>query len=144
MQAKAPLNANIGGIYSREIPVRWGDLDALNHVNNVAYFRYQEEARVQFLNDAGMSVPDNKIVILAHTSCDFIKPVFYPSTIMVEFVLVKLGNSSITFNYQMKCSKNPEIIYAKGVNVFVSANSDGSKSQPWTEAEIAAINSCLS
>ena len=33
-----------------DIAVRWGDLDAMNHVNNTVYFRYIEEARVHAEN----------------------------------------------------------------------------------------------
>ena len=33
-----------------EIPVAWGEMDALQHVNNVVYFRYFETARIDFFN----------------------------------------------------------------------------------------------
>ena len=31
-----------------EFPVAWGEMDALGHVNNVAYFRYFENARIAY------------------------------------------------------------------------------------------------
>jgi acyl-CoA thioester hydrolase len=31
-----------------EIPVAWGEMDALQHVNNVFYFRYFETARIAY------------------------------------------------------------------------------------------------
>ena len=31
-----------------EVPVAWGDMDALGHVNNAVYFRYFETARIRF------------------------------------------------------------------------------------------------
>lgn len=31
--------------YRHEIPMRWADLDSLNHVNNVVYLKYAENAR---------------------------------------------------------------------------------------------------
>ena len=31
-----------------EIPVAWGEMDALQHVNNVTYFRYFETARIDY------------------------------------------------------------------------------------------------
>jgi len=30
-------------------PLRWADMDMLGHVNNVAYFRYMEQARIEWL-----------------------------------------------------------------------------------------------
>jgi hypothetical protein len=35
------------------IPIRWGDMDAYGHVNNTIYFRYMEQARVEFLERLG-------------------------------------------------------------------------------------------
>jgi acyl-ACP thioesterase len=37
---------------SRQI-VRWGDMDFYGHVNNTVYFRYFEQARVEWLEQAG-------------------------------------------------------------------------------------------
>ena len=31
------------------IPLRWGDMDANGHVNNVLFFRFMEQARVEWL-----------------------------------------------------------------------------------------------
>ena len=36
-----------------DIPVRWGDLDAFNHVNNTVFLRFIEEARIHFFTDLG-------------------------------------------------------------------------------------------
>ncbi len=33
-----------------EIPVAWGEMDALNHVNNAVYFRYFETARLDYFS----------------------------------------------------------------------------------------------
>ena len=31
-----------------KVPVKWGDMDSFSHVNNTVYFKYQEEARLNF------------------------------------------------------------------------------------------------
>ena len=31
------------------IPIRWGDMDAMGHVNNTIYFRYLEIVRIECL-----------------------------------------------------------------------------------------------
>ena len=33
-------------VYTTRIPVRWGDMDALGHVNNTVYYRYMEQRKV--------------------------------------------------------------------------------------------------
>ncbi len=32
------------------IPIRWGDMDAMGHVNNTIYFRYLEIIRIEWLH----------------------------------------------------------------------------------------------
>ena len=29
-------------VFELDIPIRWGDMDAMGHVNNTVYFRYLE------------------------------------------------------------------------------------------------------
>ena len=43
-------------MYTCLIPMRWGDMDAYRHVNNTVYFRYMEQARVEFLEQIGYQV----------------------------------------------------------------------------------------
>ena len=33
-------------VHTEIIPIRWGDMDAMGHVNNTVYFRYMEQARI--------------------------------------------------------------------------------------------------
>ncbi|MBM3384043.1 MAG: acyl-CoA thioesterase, partial [Betaproteobacteria bacterium] len=32
------------------IPIRWGDMDAMGHVNNTVYFRFMEQARISWFD----------------------------------------------------------------------------------------------
>jgi acyl-CoA thioester hydrolase len=36
-------------VHAMTIPIRWGDMDAMGHVNNTVYFRYLESARIDWL-----------------------------------------------------------------------------------------------
>ena len=36
-------------VHTSTQPIRWGDMDALGHVNNTVYFRYMEQARIEWL-----------------------------------------------------------------------------------------------
>ena len=40
-------------VFEMVVPIRWGDMDALGHVNNALYFRYMETARVEWLRAVG-------------------------------------------------------------------------------------------
>ncbi|TMG85764.1 MAG: acyl-CoA thioesterase, partial [Betaproteobacteria bacterium] len=35
--------------HTTKVPIRWGDMDAQGHVNNTVYFRYMEQARIEWL-----------------------------------------------------------------------------------------------
>jgi acyl-CoA thioester hydrolase len=66
------------------VPVLWGDMDALQHVNNLRYFRYFESARVTWfeLNRfTGPALSGRVGPILSATSCRFKAPVTYPDTV---------------------------------------------------------------
>ena len=36
-----------------EMPIRWGDMDAMGHVNNTLYFRYLETVRIEWMRSVG-------------------------------------------------------------------------------------------
>ena len=43
-------------VFEMTIPIRWGDMDAMNHVNNTTYFRYLEIARIEWFRSIGCMV----------------------------------------------------------------------------------------
>src|SRR5690554_6847675 len=133
----------IGGVFQCAIPVRWGDLDAQNHVNNTLYFRYFEEARVQLFRQAGMGFADNKVGLLVHASCDFRKPVLYPATVVVQLILTRIGRTSLRFDTILECQDEPGVTYAQGENVIVGADVTSGRPSPWTPSELDAFAACF-
>ena len=121
------------------IPVRWGDLDALEHVNNTVYFRYFEEARVQLLARAGIFDDTDRGSVLAQTSCDFLKPVLYPATVVIRQGLVRIGRSSLEIEVELDLEGEPGAPYARGRYVMVGASKRSGKSMPWTEDEVRRL-----
>jgi acyl-CoA thioester hydrolase len=85
-----------------EVPVRWGDVDRLGHVNNVQYFRYSEEARTAWVNALSKGMNDvwggGQGPILAEIQCQFIQQVHHPATLQIGTRAVCLGNSSMQVN----------------------------------------------
>lgn len=133
----------VGGVFSCVIPVRWGDLDALNHVNNAVFFRYQDEVRVRLFSLAGIKMPSDRNVVLAHASCDFLRPILFPSTVVVSMELARIGRSSIEVQVQITCHDDPTIIYAKGRNVIVAFDALTGKSTEWKQSELASFAKCF-
>ena len=80
-----------------QFPIRWGDMDALAHVNNTLYLRYFEESRVSWAENIGMPLRSVGVgMILAKASVTFKKPVTYPANITVDLLAGNIGRSSFT------------------------------------------------
>jgi len=90
-------------LHTAIIPLRWGDMDALNHVNNTVYFRFMEQVRIEWLAQFGhltRSADDSPVVVTA--SCHFIRPITYPATVQVSLYAEPPGRSSFHTFYEIK------------------------------------------
>lgn len=85
-----------------ETDVRWGDMDAFNHVNNVSYLRYFESGRIAYfeaLELADFFGTDGVGPILAETSCRYRFPLTYPDRVSVGVRSEQLGEDRFTQQY---------------------------------------------
>src|SRR5712675_1765847 len=67
-----------------ELRVAWGDMDAMQHVNNAVYFRYLESGRIVHLTALG-AYAENRMTgtVVGSIQCRFRIPLTYPDTIVV-------------------------------------------------------------
>jgi acyl-CoA thioester hydrolase len=103
-----------------ELPVQWGDMDAFGHVNNVAYLRWFESARIAYFERAGIltGMPDLG-PILARQEIDYRLPLRYPDRLLVSATVSKLGGTSLTMSLRLRSQKHERAIAAEGVAVIV-------------------------
>ncbi len=128
-------------VYRKVIPLRWGDLDAMNHLNNTLYFRLMEEARICWFNENGMMTKgDGDGPILAHASCDFLKPMTYPCDALVTQAVVRVGRASMDLDVTIEGDEAEPTLYAKGRNVLVWMDYRTGKSSPWPEYLLKAFD----
>jgi acyl-CoA thioester hydrolase len=122
-------------LHTTRIPVRWGDMDALGHVNNTVYFRYMEQARVEWLDTLGLAVEPGREegVVIVSASCTFLVPVTYPATVEVQLFAGHPGRSSIPTYYRMYCV-GEETLYAEGEAKVVWISGVTGKSTPLPES----------
>ncbi|HLU20706.1 MAG TPA: acyl-CoA thioesterase [Pusillimonas sp.] len=132
-----------GHIFECVLPLRWGDQDALHHVNNTLYFRYVEEARALLYLQAGMPVPGEYDPVLVHASCDFLRPLLYPGTAVVKLVFVKFGRTSMEYDFVIERQDDPGVVYARGKNITVNTESATGQPCPWFEHQLAAYARCF-
>lgn len=91
-----------------EIPVAWGEMDALQHVNNVTYFRYFETARIDYFKHINMmeNIAITQIgPVVSETSCRYKIPVTFPDTLLVGSKITDLQDDRFTMKYQIVSKK---------------------------------------
>ncbi|RMH94418.1 acyl-CoA thioesterase [Lysobacter pythonis] len=119
--------------YRMELSPRWGDLDAMNHVNNATYLRYLEEARIQWLNDQDTAWFDaDNAPVLASATVNYRMPIEYPSRIAIELFALRIGTSSLTIGHRILDAGNGAL-HGDGHVVVVWIDRGSGKSSPLPE-----------
>ena len=81
---------------------RFSDLDPLGHVNNVVFYDYLQEARVQMLTQLGHMDVDTLSQVVVRQEMSFRKPLLLkPEPIVIETWVGQVGNSSYTIRYRI-------------------------------------------
>jgi acyl-CoA thioester hydrolase len=100
--------------------LRWGDMDAFGHVNNVVYLRYLEQARVEwmFTNAQAAGIPQFSLgTVVARHQIEYKRPLVYRSEpVRVEIWVTHIGHASFTVDYEVK---DDDEIYAIAQTVLV-------------------------
>ncbi|MEI8593197.1 acyl-CoA thioesterase [Photobacterium sp. Hal280] len=127
-----------------EIPVAWGEMDALNHVNNVVYFRYFETARLDYFKEAALmdDIKDTGVgPVLSDTSARYRLPVTYPDTLLVGSRVTKIEEDRFTMEYEI-FSQKMGAVTTRGtaqVVMFDFRNNSKAKISPQLRETIEAI-----
>ncbi len=103
-----------------EIKIDWSEMDLFGHINNVAYFKYIQAARVNYLELVGINTanPENKLSFaVAASSCQFKKPLFYPGNIVVKTKVAWIKNTSFQLDHIIYNNKNE--VSAEATDVIV-------------------------
>lgn len=106
---------------STQIIVKWGEMDAFQHLNNTVYIRYIEDGRIDLLEKLGMSddmKASNIGPVLASIQCDYLAPVTYPDTLIVLSNAKQTGPKKVAFEHKI-WSKQQNRLVAQGSGVGV-------------------------
>ena len=72
-------------VFESRQSVRWGDMDAMGHVNNAMYFRYLETARIDWFTAVGFRPdPQGQGPVIVNAFCNFYRQLEYPGDILVS------------------------------------------------------------
>ena len=101
--------------YQTQFPIRWGDMDAFGHVNNVEFFRYLENTRVDWLNQLGYVDPrDGEGVVVVNVFCNVYQQLLYPGDLVAKLYLTELGRRSFDHVVTFERTDVPGAIVAAG------------------------------
>jgi len=107
-------------VHVERIPVRWGDMDAMGHVNNTVYFRFMEQARISWFS---VLVPGKEAwhstgIVIANASCNYKRAITYPGVVETRLYVGAPGGSSVPTFYELRVDDDP-VPYADGAAVVV-------------------------
>lgn len=125
--------------FSISIPIRYADIDAQRHVNNVAYFTFMEQARVDYAREVGFRQDESFEalgMIVAEASCSYRAPAHLWDTVTVWARVCRLGNKSFHFEYRLETVRG---LIATGRSVQVCYDYARHQSMPIPDAWRAAI-----
>ena len=113
------------------IQVRWADLDANRHVNNVAYFTFMEQARIEWLKRMDLqTTAQGEGAVVTQTSCDYRKPIPWVDTLDVRVYAGPAGRSSFPTYYEIVSAEDPRLKYADGQAIMVWTDRTSGHSRP--------------
>jgi len=102
-------------VHVTRMPIRWGDMDAMGHVNNTIYFRYMEQARIEWMQEVGClsdGCDEGPVIINAH--CTFLHQLKYPGEIEVSTFAGIPGRSSFETWVEIRRLDTPDTLVAEG------------------------------
>ena len=102
-------------VFEMHIPIRWGDMDAMGHLNNTSYFRYLETIRIEWFRSIGC-VPDPKGegLVIVNAFCNFYKQLEYPGDVLLRMYVSEPGRTTFESWGTMERADTPGVIYAAG------------------------------
>jgi acyl-CoA thioester hydrolase len=121
-------------VHTEIMPIRWGDMDALGHVNNTVYFRYMEQARISWFDAIGLlgsGAGEGPSIINA--SCTFLKQLVYPGNVEIRTYVGQAGRTSFETWIEMRPSYDAKVVYAEGSAKVVWVDYVKGKSAPLPE-----------
>ena len=125
-----------------DIEVRWGDLDAFNHVNNTVFLRFVEESRIQFFDELVEdwdNIDEGPVVV--NINCNFRGEIRYPATVRIKVEARVASEKRLVMVHTLTDRDNPERLYADAEVTAVWVSKSAGQSVPIPDAVRDALSS---
>jgi acyl-CoA thioester hydrolase len=123
--------------------VRFGDLDAMRHLNNVVFLRYFETARIAYIrqllpsHDPAHPEAEKFGLIFAECHINYRSPVYFDENVAVECSVGEVRRSAFQVNFTMRVG---ERLAAEGYGWLVGYDYVTEKATPLPERLKAALD----
>jgi acyl-CoA thioester hydrolase len=118
-------------VFTMTMPIRWGDMDAMGHVNNTVYFRYLEIVRIEWMRSIGCEPdPRGEGPVIVNAFCNFHKQLEFPGEVLATLFVSDPGRSSFESWCTLTRVDDPDTLYASGGATTVWVNFPQQKSAP--------------
>ena len=102
-------------IYEMLIPIRWGDMDAMKHLNNTSYFRYMETCRIDWMHSINATPKvDGEGPVIVNAFCNFYKQLEYPGDVRIKMYVSDPERTTFESWATMERVDQPGVIFAAG------------------------------
>lgn len=118
--------------YYVDVPLRWSDMDANRHVNNVQFLRLLEEARVlgmrEWFGDLGH---DKQPLLVARSEIDYLRQMPYRGpTVPVAMWVTSIAGASFDLAYEVLSGREPDAeLYARSESTLVTFDAETQRPQ---------------
>ncbi len=113
MRLELPQNKKL--VFETTIPIRWGDMDAMGHLNNTSYFRYMEVCRIDWLATVD-SVPSRagEGIVIVNAFCNFYRQLTYPGDVLLRMYTSDPARTTFETWVTMERTDEPDTLCAAG------------------------------
>ena len=102
-------------VFESRQSVRWGDMDAMGHVNNAMYFRYLETARIDWFTAVGFRPdPQGQGPVIVNAFCNFYRQLEYPGDILVSLYVSDAARTTFETWATIEKLSEPGVMCAAG------------------------------
>jgi acyl-CoA thioester hydrolase len=122
--------------------IRWGDMDLFGHVNNTVYFRYMEQARIEWMYAlvGADEAADGPLPVVVNASCNFRVPLVYPADVEVRMYIGDPGRTSIGSYYDLSVDGQR---CADGAARMVWTDRESGRPVPLPKAVVAPLRAAV-
>ena len=102
-------------VHEMVIPIRWGDMDAMGHVNNTVYFRYLETIRIDWFRSIGCEPdPTGQGPVIVNAFCNFYRQFEYPADIRARMFVSDPARTTFESWCTLERTDQPGVVFAEG------------------------------